>query len=127
MFELLSWFNTLFLFLIHSSKKKSRHVEGCVSRKAPVTSPCLLMTRRRCPLLSCLLCSFPTHLLAQNLIWPDMSGKDGREMKEVKTKRSAETEGTEDVKKKKVEQPGKFSVSNCTVHCTPIPALLLPR
>ena len=83
------------------------------------------MTRRRCPLLSCLLCSFPTHLLAQNLIWPDMSGKDGREMKEVKTKRSAETEGTEDVKKKKVEQqPGKFSVSNYTPQCTAPPSLL---
>ena len=58
-----------------------------------------------------------------------MSGKDGREMKEVKTKRSAETEGTEDVKKKKVEQPtGKFSVSNCTV-CTvhPHPCSFTPK
>ena len=47
-----------------------------------------------------------------------MSGKEGRngsEMKEGKSKRSAETEETDDAKRKKVEQPaGKLLVSNCT-------------
>ena len=80
------------------------------------------------PELFALLFSHSPVSTKSHLIWPDMSGKDGREMKEVKTKRSAETEGTEDVKKKKVEQPGKFSVSNCTsaqcAQCTAPPSLL---
>ena len=44
-----------------------------------------------------------------------MSGEEGKkEVKEVKTKRSAEDEKTDDAKRKKVEQPAaKFSVSNC--------------
>lgn len=48
-----------------------------------------------------------------------MSGKDGKEMIEGKTKRSAETQETDDAKRKKVDQPvGKFSVSSCTSLCS---------
>ena len=52
-----------------------------------------------------------------------MSGKEGRngkEMKGGKSKRSAETESeeTDDAKRKKVEQPaGNLLVSNCSSLC----------
>ena len=46
-----------------------------------------------------------------------MSGKEsknGNEAKASKTKRSADTEETDDAKRKKVEQPAGFLVSNST-------------
>ena len=56
----------------------------------------------------------PNHLTLSRFVMSGEEGKDGTDVKEVNTKRSAENEETDDAKRKKVEQhAAKFSVSNC--------------
>ena len=72
-----------------------------------------------CSQLSCLLslvtCLLtPNHHTLSRLVMSGKESKNGNEAKASKTKRSADTEETDDAKRKKVEQPAGFLVSNST-------------